>query len=165
MVNALQTILLLLIAVVALLGSRWGYLLYLQLFTKGQLKRLDNTSLEDLKFSFDRMVYAIPLPTNKPAIVQAEKERFHIVEDFDSWIYPRLNGVRVLLKPKQGEELLIAYMSADQFRVPILDRLLIDGNINRQIYRRISATKLTMLSTKEEIIGEVYSKIHNKRFS
>lgn len=163
--TALQTVLLLLVAAIALLGSRWVYLLNVRIFSKNELKRRDNASLEELKFSFEKMVYAIPIPTNQPSIIQAGKERFRIVEDFDSWIYPRLNGIRVLLKPQQGDELLIAYLSTDQFRVPILDRLLVDGKISRQIYRRISAAKLTMLSTKAEIIGEVYSKIHNKRFS
>ncbi|MBW7476368.1 hypothetical protein K0T92_16665 [Paenibacillus oenotherae] len=163
--TALQSGILLLIAAFALLSSRYGYSLNLRMFAKRQMKRFGYKSLKDLKFSFDRMIYAIPLPTNQPSIKQAKMESYRIVEDFDSWIYPQLNGIRVLLTPKQGEELLIAYVSTEQFRMPSLDQLLIEGKINRTTYRRISATKLTMLSTKTEIIEEVYSQIQNKRFS
>jgi hypothetical protein len=149
---------------VVLLGSRYGYKLYLRLFAKGKLKRF-GFSLDDLKFSFDKIVFAIPLPTNQPELIQAKIGSFRTVEEIDSWVYPRLNGIRVLLKTEHGAEQLVAYLSVERMWLPILEQLLVEGKINRDTYRRISSCKLILPATKAEIIDDVHNQIHKKRFS
>lgn len=159
-----EAVSLLAIFVVSLFCSKYGYKFHLLLRTKFKLKRA-GYRLEDVKFSFDRMVYTISLPTSQPDIMRADKESFRIVEEFDSWIYPRLKGVRILLRPGLGNAQLISYMPMEEFRQPLLDQLLLEGEITEGAYRRISACKLMLPSTKAEIIDEVYKQIHNKRFS
>ncbi|QMV41228.1 hypothetical protein [Cohnella cholangitidis] len=152
------------IFIIGLLFNRKNYSLALRLFASRKLMRL-GYKLEDVKFSFDRMVYTVSLPTNQPDIMRANKENFAIVEEFGSWIYPQLNGIRVVLNPGQGNAQLIAYLPIEQFRLPLLDQLLLDGKIKAEVYRRICACILILPSTKDEMIGEVYKQIHNKRFS
>lgn len=159
-----QSVILLCLFVIGLLLSKYGYRIILRLFTKNKLKQL-GYKLEDVQFSFDRMVYTISLPTNQPDIIRAAKENFAVKEEYNSWIYPQLIGSRVVLQPVQGHDQLIAYLPVEQFRLPLLDNLLMDGKITEEDYRRISECKLILPLTKAEIIDEVYTQIHNKRFS
>jgi hypothetical protein len=160
------------IASVCLLGvfllgvlfSKAGYKLILKHSSSKKLLRL-GYKLEDVKFSFDRMVYTVSLPTNQPDIMRANKEQFLASEEFGSMIYPQLSGIRVLLNAGHGNAQLIAYLPIEQFRLPLLDQLLLDGKIKAEVYRQICACILILPSTKQEMIGEVYKQIHNKRFS
>lgn len=148
---------------VSVLGSRYGHGLYLRLYVLSRLKRLGYTA-DDLTFSFDKMAYAVTLPTNQPELLQAEIGQFRVVREYDSWVYPRLKGVRVMLREPSGVERLIAYLAVDRLWIPLLEKLLVEGKIDRTTYQKISAFKLMLPSTQAETKKEAFLQIRKRKF-
>lgn len=159
-----ESVVLLGVFVIGLLFSKAIYRWSNGLVVRVKLKKLGYEQ-KDLNFSYDRVVYTISLPTNRPDIMGADKGDFRFVEEYDSWIYPQLSGVRIELNQEQENPKLIAYLPIEQFRLPLLDQLLVDRVISGETYRRICIYKLILPSTRNEMIDEVYKQIHNKRFS
>ncbi|MFC5530959.1 hypothetical protein [Cohnella yongneupensis] len=149
---------------VAIVGSRVGYSLHLRWYVNSLLRRLGH-SKEELTFSFDKMVYAIPLPTNQPELLEAGIEQYRIVEEYDSWVYPQLIGIRVMLRTTKGTDRLVAYISADTLWIPLLEKLLVEGKIDRKTYGKISTYKLMLPSTQSDTLTEAFGQMRKKKFT
>ncbi len=120
--------------------------------------------IEKMSFSFEQMVYLVKLPTNIPLIKNAKKEEISIAFDYSSFLYPDLKGISVNLTTN-GQKVTLAYLSIDNYRSPVLDKLLKDDNINLDTYRKISIYKLKHPKVSESIINEVYRKLQVGRFN
>lgn len=164
MTPALAAVCFVIAASIAILLSRPCYYTHLRLYTHFRLKRLGIT-LDDLKYSFDEIIYIISIPCNNPAILAAPKESYRMEKVILSPVYPELKGVRILLTLGSHEDQMVAYMATDRFRFPLLDKLLLEGSIDQAAYIKFSACKLISPATRQAILHEVHTQIHQHRFS
>ncbi|MGV2938919.1 hypothetical protein AB5I83_04960 [Mesobacillus sp. LC4] len=119
--------------------------------------------VSDLHYSYDQMVYFISLPTTLPYIRDALKEDLIIEQDYSSYFFPLLKGIKISLK-QNGEKLFLAYLPIGNFRLPHLDKLQQEGTIDEQTYLRISTTKLLHRDTLQEVREEVYKQLQVGRY-
>jgi hypothetical protein len=140
-----------------LLSSKFFYILGLKSFTKRLAMRNDLNILE-LSYSFEQMVYFIPLPSNLPIIKNATKEDISIDCDYTSLLFPRLSGIKIYIQG-ETESLILAYLPIKDFRLPTLDQMLEQGKIDGHSYLKISTYKLIHPNTLKEISDEVFKQI------
>ncbi|RXI99851.1 hypothetical protein DS745_13295 [Anaerobacillus alkaliphilus] len=121
-------------------------------------------AIEKMSFSFEQMVYLIKLPSNVPHIKNVKKEQIYITYDYSSFLYPDLKGISVNLTT-DGKKITLAYLSIDNYRSPVLDKLLKEGHINLETYKKISTYKIKHPKVNELIIHEVYRKLQVGRYN
>lgn len=144
------------------LTSRPFYILS-QIYYSKRVTKQYGFKVSDLHYSYDQMVYFISLPTTLPYIKEALKEDLIIEQDYSSYFFPLLRGVKVSLK-QNGEKLFLAYLPIGNFRLPHLDKLQQDGTIDKQTYIRISTSKLLHRNTLKEVREEVYKQLQVGRY-
>lgn len=149
--------------VLIVLISRPAYGLYLRWFVPSRLKAL-GLSLNDLLYSLDRMVYLVPLPNYDPRMTGAARADMRVEPEFTGWVDPRLKGVRVLLRCQTGVERPLAYLAAEHFTPPALDRLLLEGRIDQHLHGQISAAKLIQTATMQHMLDEVHAQLQGNRY-
>ncbi|RSD25379.1 hypothetical protein [Mesobacillus subterraneus] len=120
-------------------------------------------SVSDLHYSYDQMIYFISLPTTLPYVRSATKEDLIIEQDYSSFFYPSLKGIRISLK-QDGKSLNLAYLPIGNFRLPHLDKLQQEGRIDEEAYLKISTTKLLQAGTLQEVREEVYKQLQVGRY-
>jgi hypothetical protein len=64
--------------------------------------------VSDLHYSYDQMIYFISMPTTLPYIKDALKEDLVIEQDYSSYFFPVLKGIKISLK-QNGENMYLAY--------------------------------------------------------
>lgn len=114
--------------------------------------------VSELHYSYDQMIYFISMPTTLPYIKNALKEDLIIEQDYSSYFYPVLKGIKISLK-QNGENMYLAYLPIGNFRLPHLDKLQQEGTIDEQTYLRISTSKLLDPGTLQEVREEVYKQL------
>lgn len=119
--------------------------------------------VSDLHYSYDQMIYFISMPTSLPYIKDALKEDLVIEQDFSSYFYPVLKGIKISLK-QDGKKMYLAYLPIGSFRLPHLDKLQQEGTIDEQTYLRISTSKLLHPGTLHEVREEVYKQLQVGRY-
>jgi hypothetical protein len=119
--------------------------------------------VSDLHYSYDQMIYFISLPTTLPYIKDALKEDLVIEQDYSSYFFPLLKGIKISLK-QHGTKLYIAYLPIGSFRLPHLDKLQQEGTIDEHTYLRISTSKLLHRDTLQEVREEVYKQLQVGRY-
>jgi hypothetical protein len=119
--------------------------------------------IADLHYSYDQMIYFISLPTTLPYIKAAVKEDLIIEQDYSSFFYPELKGIKISLD-HEGEKLYLAYLPIGNFRLPHLDKLQQDGSIDEEAYLKISTTKLLHPDTLQEVRDEVFKQLQVGRY-
>lgn len=119
--------------------------------------------VSDLHYSYDQMIYFISLPTTLPYVKSAVKEDLIIEQDYSSFFYPVLKGIKIYLK-YNGHKLYLAYLPIGNFRLPQLDKLQQDGGIDEQTYLKISTSKLLHPKTLTEVREEVYKQLQVGRY-
>ena len=144
------------------LTSRPLYILS-QIFYSKRVTAQYGFKVSDLHYSYDQMVYFISLPTTLPYIKDAFMEDLIIEQDYSSYFFPLLKGIKVSLKQNE-EKLFIAYLPIGNFRLPHLDKLQQDGTIDEQTYLRISTSKLLHRNTLKEVREEVYKQLQVGRY-
>ncbi len=117
----------------------------------------------DLHYSYDQMIYFISLPTTLPYIKEAVKEELIIEQDYSSFLYPELKGIKITLE-HDGEKLYLAYLPIGNFRLPHLDKLQQEGKIDEAAYLKISTTKLLHPDTLQEVRDEVFKQLQVGRY-
>ncbi|WP_079509143.1 hypothetical protein [Mesobacillus jeotgali] len=133
---------------------------------KNYCKRVTNQygfNVSDLHYSYDQMIYFISLPTTLPYIKAAVKEDLIIEQDYTSYFYPVLKGVKISLE-HNGDKLYLAYLPIGNFRLPHLDKLQQEGSIDEQAYLKISTTKLLQPDTLQEVRDEVFKQLQVGRY-
>lgn len=120
-------------------------------------------SIANMSFSFEQMVYLVKLPSNSPVFKKAKKEHLSIDYDYSSYLFPYLKGISVNLK-SNNEQVALAYLAIDNYRSPVLDKLLKEGTINLNTYRKISTCKIRHPKMKEVIVEEVFRKLQVGRY-
>jgi len=154
MMNLIWSLVLVLLYIgILLLSARFFYKQALKSFAKTLSKRL-NVDILKLDYSFEQMIYFISLPSNLPAIREANREDVLIKLDYSSLFFPKLSGIHVMIKDK-GNHLQIAYLPIKDFRLPSLDQMLEQGKINEAEYMRMGAFMVSHPSILTEIKEEV----------
>ncbi|UOY94348.1 hypothetical protein MUG87_09770 [Ectobacillus sp. JY-23] len=146
---------------IILLSGRFFYALELKRFTN-KLLRMHCHSVLDLDFSFEQMVYFVSLPSNIPAICNADKADLVVEFDYTSLLFPSLAGIQIRVKTEQDNRLL-AYLPIKDFRLPALDQLLERGKIDKEAYLKIARYKLMHKQTIMEILEEVHKQMTTNR--
>ncbi|MBM6616883.1 hypothetical protein [Bacillus suaedaesalsae] len=142
---------------VILSSSRYFYMMELRAFSKKVMKNLQ-VDIINLDFSFGQMVYFISLPSNLPHIKHAKKEDIVVELEYNSYFFPKIRGIKVLVEGEENTEVL-AYLPISDFRLPSLDRILEEGRINEEEYLKMSMYKLMHPETVKEIAEETYKQI------
>jgi hypothetical protein len=119
--------------------------------------------VSELHYSYDQMIYFISMPTTLPYIKNALKEDLIIEQDYSSYFFPVLKGIKISLK-QHGENMYLAYLPIGNFRLPHLDKLQQEGTIDEQTYLRISTSKLLDPGTLKEVREEVYKQLQVGRY-
>jgi hypothetical protein len=119
--------------------------------------------VSELHYSYDQMIYFISLPTTLPYVKSAVKEDLIIEQDYSSYFYPVLKGIRISLNDK-GQKLSLAYLPIGNFRLPHLDKLQNEGSIDEHTYLKISTSKLLHPKTLQEVREEVYKQLQVGRY-
>lgn len=119
--------------------------------------------VSELHYSYDQMIYFISMPTTLPYIKNALKEDLVIEQDYSSYFFPVLKGIKISLK-QNGENMYLAYLPIGNFRLPHLDKLQHEGTIDEQTYLRISTSKLLDPGTLQEVREEVYKQLQVGRY-
>ncbi|GAM13548.1 hypothetical protein [Mesobacillus selenatarsenatis] len=119
--------------------------------------------VSELHYSYDQMIYFISMPTTLPYIKNALKEDLVIEQDYSSYFFPVLKGIKISLK-QNGENMYLAYLPIGNFRLPHLDKLQQEGTIDEQTYLRISTSKLLDPGTLQEVREEVYKQLQVGRY-
>ncbi|WP_226676330.1 hypothetical protein [Mesobacillus jeotgali] len=119
--------------------------------------------VSDLHYSYDQMIYFISMPTTLPYIKNALKEDLVIEQDYSSYFFPVLKGIKISLK-QNSENMYLAYLPIGNFRLPHLDKLQHEGTIDEQTYLRISTSKLLDPGTLQEVREEVYKQLQVGRY-
>ncbi|WNF35275.1 hypothetical protein RJD24_12455 [Bacillaceae bacterium IKA-2] len=120
-------------------------------------------SIVNMSFSFEQMVYLVMLPSNSPVFREAKKEQLSIDYDYSSYMFPNIKGISVNLK-SNNEQVTLAYLPIDNYRSPVLDKLLKEGIINLNTYRKINACKIRHPKVKKVIIEDVFKKLQVGRY-
>lgn len=145
-------------------GSKHFYYLYLRTFSNKALAKLD-LQLADLNFSFEEITYLIALPSNNPVIATASREDLHFKKESLSLLYPTIEGIKIFVKNIERGDQMIAYLSTDNFRLPLLEKSLYTNEISEEVYHKICSYKLIHPSTLNEILDEVYLQIRSNRYT
>ncbi|MCH1624583.1 hypothetical protein [Fredinandcohnia quinoae] len=145
---------------VLILSGRFFYFLELKSFTKRISKKLGLDILQ-LNFSFEQMTYFLALPSNLPFVKNVNKEDIVIELDYTSLLFPKLVGIKILIKSDMVNE-IIAYLPIKHFRLSTLDRLLEQDKIDESDYLKISTYTLVHSTTLREIKDEVYKQLKSK---
>ncbi|WLR57030.1 hypothetical protein LC048_09240 [Mesobacillus subterraneus] len=119
--------------------------------------------VSDLHYSYDQMIYFISMPTTLPYIKNSLMEDLVIEQDYSSYFFPVLKGIKISLK-QNGENMYLAYLPIGNFRLPHLDKLQHEGIIDEQTYLRISTSKLLDPGTLKEVREEVYKQLQVGRY-
>ena len=119
--------------------------------------------VSELHYSYDQMIYFISMPTTLPYIKNALKENLIIEQDYSSYFFPVLKGIKISLK-QHGENMYLAYLPIGNFLLPHLDKLQQEGTIDEQAYLRISTSKLLDPGTLKEVREEVYKQLQVGRY-
>ncbi|MFN7249310.1 MAG: hypothetical protein ACK4M9_00720 [Anaerobacillus sp.] len=131
--------------------------------TERQFQKKYGYSIEKMSFSYEQMVYLVKLPSNSPALKGTKKEQIYIDYDYSSFIFPSLKGISVNLKTG-NEKITLAYLTIDNYRSPILDKLFKEGIIDEEMYRKISTSKIKHPKINEMMIDEVFKKLQVGRY-
>jgi hypothetical protein len=146
----------------AALTSRYLYSFSMKSYSR-QITAHFGFKVSELHYSYDQMIYFISLPTTLPYVKSAVKEDLVIEQDYSSFFYPVLKGIRISLNDK-GQKLYLAYLPIGNFRLPHLDKLQNDGQIDEQTYLKISISKLLHPKTLQEVREEVYKQLQVGRY-
>ncbi|WP_423406865.1 hypothetical protein AABM38_13280 [Heyndrickxia sp. MSNUG] len=119
--------------------------------------------VSDLHYSYDQMIYFISLPTTLPYVKAADKDDLIIEQDYSSFFYPVLKGIKISLEFNE-QKLYLAYLPIGNFRLPHLDKLQQEGYIDEQTYLKISTSKLLHPKTLTEVREEVYKQLQIGRY-
>lgn len=149
--------------VISIFGSRCFYYLYLMYFSNGMMKKY-NFKLKDLKYSFEEITYFVTLPSNNPLIASASRRDLYAEKEFISLLFPSIKGLKIIVRNQVGEEQFIAYLARENFRLPLLDKLIFQGKIDQATYDRINSYKLMHPSTVREILNEVHNQLHHNKY-
>ncbi|MEQ6378441.1 hypothetical protein RZN25_16640, partial [Bacillaceae bacterium S4-13-56] len=143
-------------------SSRYFYILDIKFFGKKIMKALQLNVLE-LNYSFEQMVYFYSLPSSIPVLKYADKNDISIGFDYDSLLFRHLKGIKIYVS-HGNEKVVLAYLSANDFRLPSLDLLLEEGKLDEDSYLKISIFKLIHPNTLEEITDEVFKQVQVGRY-
>lgn len=157
------TVLLCIFVLTILLSSRYFYLLDIKMQAKKIMKRLD-INIAELNYSFEQISYFYTLPSNITALKDAKKENILIEYDYDSVLFQQLKGIKIYVKHGSSNNLLLAYLTISDFRLPSLDVLMDNRRIDATSYLKISVYKLIHPVTINQIKEEVYKQIQIGRY-
>lgn len=144
-----------------LFTARFFYLYNIRMTTKRILSRI-NIHPSELNFALEKLVFFESLTSHHPIINQVKKENIIIKHDYDSLLFQQINGLKVLIKGEK-ETILLAYLTVDDFRLPLLDLLQYEGILNDTQHRIISINQLTLLETVYEIKTEIYARLQQNK--
>jgi hypothetical protein len=161
MTFTIQAILFISIVAFTLVLSQWFYQLHLRIYSSAKLQKL-KYSLEEFTYSLEEMIYFVTLPSMDPNLTHSKVEQIIVKPDFDSLFFPRLIGVSVLIDQQAGGRRVIAYLPLERMGTPLLDTLMMSGEINRKIYEMMSAYRMLHPSTLHEIKLEVHRRLQSR---
>jgi hypothetical protein len=114
---------------------------------------------DDLHYSLEHLIYFVHVPSHDPQIAGATRQDLYIRKDYLSYLFPRIAGLHIYLRTKDGYDQLIAYLEIDKIGLPQLSEYLIRGVLTREQLTLIATAKATHAKTMKEILDHVYSEI------
>jgi hypothetical protein len=156
-----QIILSVIIIILIVLSSQLFYRLYMYWYVSWKLRQL-KFDLGEITYSLEKMIYFVTLPSIDSEITSAEPDQIIVRADFDSMLFPRFEGLRIMLRDSHKKERVIAYLSAEHFGVPMLNNLFINQTLSAAAQNRISAFRMMHPTTIREIQMEVHRNLIQK---
>jgi hypothetical protein len=122
-------------------------------------------SPEGLAFSFDRMVYVVPVPNHDPLVLKATPADVAVEVQVIGRLFPQLQGARVMLRTPDGAGRPLAFMALAQMSSPMLDEAQLEGRIDARTYGLICASHLVQPATLRAMCDEVLLQLrHSGRY-
>ena len=156
-----QVILSVMIIFIIILSSPLFYRFYMFWYVSAKLRKL-KFELGEITYSLEKMIYFVTLPSIDSEITNAQPEQVIVHADFDSLLFPRFEGLRIMLRDSNKKERVIAYLSAEQFGVPMLNNFVVQKLITEKSLQRISAYRMMHPTTIHEIQMEVHRNLTQK---
>ncbi len=148
--------------VVIVLTGRYFYILEVRQTAK-KLKTSLQVNPLALNYSLEQMIFFHSLPSNIPVIRNAKIENLTIEFAYRSFIFQRLQGIKIYVK-NENESILLAFLPTNDFRFPTLDLLQKEGKIDETAYLKIATYRLMHPKTLNEISEEVYKQMKIGRY-
>ncbi|WP_416149775.1 hypothetical protein ACM26V_01900 [Salipaludibacillus sp. HK11] len=117
-----------------------------------------NTDIQDIHYSFEELTYFVSLPNRNPVIYHSELSHFQAKPSYRSFIFPVHEGLITTLH-RGNQDINIAFMSVDQFRIPLLERWRHERKINEKEYMEMKSYVLIHKLTRAAFIEEAYRQI------
>jgi hypothetical protein len=114
---------------------------------------------DDLHYSLEHLIYFIHVPSHDPQITGATRQDLYIRKDYLSYLFPKIAGLQIYLRTKDGYDQLIAYLEIDKIGLPQLSELMIRGVLTREQLTLIATAKAIRAKTMKEILDHVYAEI------
>lgn len=148
--------------VTIVITGKYFYMLEVKRAAKKLKTTLQVNALE-LNYSFEQMIFFHSLPSNIPALKNSRIENLAIEFEYRSFIFRRLQGIKIYVK-NEKETILLAFLPTNDFRFPTLDLLLKEGKIDETAYLKIATYRLMHPKTLNEITEEVYKQMKTGRY-
>jgi len=145
-----------------IVSGRFFYLLEVRTTARKLLNSLKLDVL-NINYSFEQMVFFHSLPSNIQMLRESKKEDIIIKYDYELLTFDQFKGIKLFIE-NNDESLFLGYLPINDFRFPILDLLLKNGDIDERSYHKVAIYKLIHPNTLEEISAEVYKQIHLGRY-
>lgn len=145
---------------IVILTSNYFYLIETKSVAKKTLKRL-NISSSQLNFTLEKLVFFESITSHHSVISHAKKENIIIKYDYDSLLFQELKGIRILIRGEH-ETILLAYLTVDDFRLPLLYLLQYENKISESLHRTVAINQLSLPETIAEIKTEIYVRLQKQ---
>ena len=115
-------------------------------------------NLNDLNFSYEQICYFITKNNQYRIFVNIKPEDLFLDFAYSSTLLPTLNGVKICFINDSSKQVL-AYLSTDKFRSPLLDKYLQEGKLTQQAYLNLSSHKMLQKETHQLIVNHTYNQL------
>ncbi|WP_146035904.1 hypothetical protein [Salipaludibacillus keqinensis] len=140
-----------------ILCSKAFYELLIKWRSERKLTKLKK-QIDDIHYSFEELIYFVSLPNQNPDICNVNIDKFHAKPVYRSFIFPVNEGLMVSVNHHK-ENINIAFMALDSFRIPFLEKLHHQYKLNEKEYEDMRSYVLIHPRTRKSFIEEVYRQI------
>lgn len=144
--------------IVLVMASRVFYVLSLRLFSRLWLRQ-HSFGVTDFQFSFEEIHYTVSLSGADSAYIDTKIEDIVIRPVYVFVVFPRLVGLRMLVRKPGSHRVLVAYLPVEVFNSPLLDQLYSLRQISLEVQERLRRYFLLHPFHKQAIRAEVYQRI------
>lgn len=140
-----------------LLTGRFFYKISVSCKAKHSQNRL-NFNVNDLNFSYEQISYFVTKNNHYHFLVNVKPEDLFLDFVYSSTFFLKLKGTKICIKNNDKKQVL-AFLSTDNFRSPLLDKFLQEGRLSQANYTNVSVYKLLQEEIQQKIINHAYNQL------